>query len=237
MAGGLKQRQGSKQIGFVTVYSVQPFRNILNYETEGRVNTVSISNEGRWVLAVAGQRDSSIESEALCFFERKEDSYEKIFSINRKGGYRTAVMSKDGKRFVVGSFDGVVEVFSNENGQIVKDLSWVLEKTVPSTSVRFVNMTDDGQWFGVSGNNGKFYLFNSARAKAKQAPEWSYKSSAGLEVYGISVSNDGRLVAAACSEGDSLGNGARAVQVVENICKENVCSPHWWQRQLQYLFF
>lgn len=219
--GGLKKRSDNSEVGFVRAYDNTTVA--LDYETQGRVNALALSSNGILLIVGAGSRNT--ESEVLLLFKLVNAQFVKVDSVVRPKGCRSIAFSDEGTTAVCGRFDGVVEVFQISDFKFNSIMEYKLEPFTDKTSVRFVNISPNGKWIVASGNNGFFYLFNGQRLKINKAPEWSVQSNAGTEVYGVSVSSDGKFVAAGSSNGELSGNGKNSLQVIENNCSESACTP------------
>jgi WD40 repeat protein len=235
-AGGWFSGSPSYQ-GFVRAYEVSTGKMLLDERTDGRVNSVAMSADGAWLASCSGSAMSQ-HSELRLYrkwrlpifvpgltppvitswktWYGKSDAFDA--GAQAQG---TLAMSRNGQWIVVGGGQGVVRLFENQSGKLVKSAEWTVpasENPFPDKmAVQFLDMSADGTWFAAALNNSRLYMFRRQTMVATGKPEWTYVVNhyGGHNVYGVRVSTDGSKVFA-CSNSSNTNYGGY-VDMFENV--------------------
>jgi WD40 repeat protein len=218
--------------GFVRAYNMNSGSQILssNNTPEKRVNTVALSKDGTWLIAVDGS--SSSTNARLRLYKLQSGSYAMTDSFAfANDSIGTAAISQDGAFIVAGASNGIVKLFANNQGSLLLKNTWTETGT---TEVQGVDISADGSMFAASFPDGKIAVFNSSNFSSSGKPEWSsqvngsasslHPTCSGHTIYGIRISADGGRVVSSC---DCSANGY--VDMFKNppTLNAGVPKPEW----------
>jgi WD40 repeat protein len=165
-------------------------RSIWNYAapTKKKVSSVAVSEDGRYVVAGAGND--------LCYFNREGTLLWNYTGWNEYGTYKgtfSALSISDDGRYIIGSL-GYTFYYFAQNGTRL----WKEEGGFGADSIRNVAASNNGNFFSIGTSLNHVRYYNSESAK----PVWSFttfirqntsESNAGNHV---ALSADGQYVAA-----------------------------------------
>lgn len=167
--------------GFVRAYNATNGQSALDYSTTARVNQVSLSTDGAWLVSAAN---------TLVLFQRTGSSYQKVdeyTSTTPSDTMETIALSADGGTLIAGDYAGNLLVFSIKDGKFGTPVSWKIPGGGYSHSVR---VTPNGSAFAAGGSNGDFYLFDTAAFRSQPQPTVTYHVPNAGSVYGVAIAND-----------------------------------------------
>lgn len=167
--------------GFIRAYNAANGQTALSYYTTARVNQVSLSGDGTWLLAGAN---------TVTLFQRVNGTYQKSDEYTPTAAndtIETIALSADGKTAVAGDYAGNIMLFSISNGKLGTPVSWALPGGGYSHCVR---ITPDGKNFAAGGSSGNFYLFNVAQFISQPQPTITYNVAGAGSVYGVAIASD-----------------------------------------------
>ncbi|HYP15977.1 MAG TPA: WD40 repeat domain-containing protein [Opitutus sp.] len=167
--------------GFVRAYDAASGQMLLNYPTASRVNQVTLSADGTWLLAA---------TTTLLLFQRVNGVYQLAGEFNPGGTSNTVItadLSANGQQMVCGDLNGSLYVLNNQGGVPTLQRAWALPQKGYSHCVR---LTPDGRSFAAGGADGYFYLFDVGVFLATGSPAMTQQVANGGSVYGVAIADD-----------------------------------------------
>lgn len=195
-AGGLMQ--DAAPMGFVRAYDAQTGLRLLHHPTKDRVNQVSLSGNGAWLISAA---------ESLLLFRGPTQpgtgfTLAAEFKSPDGAGFVSASLSADGRTIAYADYGGGIGVLTNDNGSLQSAARWSLPGQGVGDFCHMISLAPDGSCFAAGGYEGKFYFFNTAQFIATQQPTLAHQTSAKGPVYGVAVAPDGSRFAGVVNSGD-----------------------------------
>ncbi len=189
--------------GFVRAFDGATGKLLLDYPTQQRVNQVSLSADGTWLV-------SSAETLILFRFDAATGAYTKAAEItpsstgNPTGyspGIVSAQISADGATAVYADYLGHIVVLANAGGTLTPLASWL----TPTSFSHMVALTPDGSAFAAGGASGSFYFCTTAQFIARKTPTYTYTTGLPDAVYGVAVAATGDVFAGVVNAGSDAG--------------------------------
>lgn len=184
--------------GFVYAYDANTGVRLLDYKTSQRVNQVSFSADGQWLVSAA-------ESVVLFNYQAATNSYVKTGEFtpdsSTSNDVISAEISADGSTIVFCDYDQHIGVLQNQSGT----LSLAKEYTMPQGYCHMLSLTPDGSAFAAGGSGGVYHLFEVAAFLQTGVPTYSFNTGSQDAIYGVGVSTDGSMFAGVVNVGSDSG--------------------------------
>ncbi len=188
----------SPKQGFVYAYDAQTGAKVLDYKTTQRVNQVSLSADGRWLVSAA-------ESVVLFCYETSSGRYVKTGEYtpdsSASNDVISAEISADGSTIVFCDYDQHIGLLQNVGGV----LSLAKAYTMPEGYCHMLSLTPDGSAFAAGGLGGVFHLFDVATFRQTGVPTYGFNTGSADAIYGVGVAADGSLFAGVVNVGSEAG--------------------------------
>lgn len=205
--------------GFIKAYDINNKKIVFDQKTGGRVNKVTLSQDGTYLLAASD----------LLYFAVKntKNQYGLIQSIKpmgKDGRFVTSDMSADGKYAVACDQNGNVTLYQNSKTKLIRKVKWGLPNAQYSNCVQ---MTRNGNWFIVGGHHGFVYAFNIQKFLKTGKPTWQFQAQSQGTVYGAYISESGEFVSTLSNgyAGDRNAGEVALLQVTKGKVKQNWFYP------------
>ena len=228
-AGGERAKSGE---GFLYAYDARSGENLLSLSTDSRVNQVSLTNDGRYLVAAYANK--------VALFERLGDRYEAkdTYAVEDQAYVNSAMVSNQGNRAVVSVIqyeDGTTDRSGSVGGVIalnIEDGQFSLHnKTLLDAGSIRVAIIDSGQWWGAALHDGSCAVFNDY---SSQLPVWRYTPEEHTSIayaFSITATSVNKLyVAYGANIEDSSAKGC--VYALESVIEQGVSKPSliWKQK-------
>ena len=168
--------------GFVFAYDANNGNKILDFKTSARVNEVSLSSDGTYLISASGN---------VNLFQLINGKYQvaDTFKFSSKTDAAvSAAISANGETIVFSDYDGFIYVCKNESGKFSLLKKWAL----PNTGFcRCVRVTPDGKSFAAGGTPGYFYLFDLESLLKSGEPAATFSTGESGMIYGVAITDDG----------------------------------------------
>jgi WD40 repeat protein len=225
----------AKDQGFLRAYNVDTGVSMLDASLSGRVNQVSLSADGNYLLAVY---ENSVQLYSL---NAAKSAYILTDSHDLSPSYlNSAVLSTDGQHAVVSamlysegdstSTSGSVLYFSVDQGTLAQQTTFTLASAGPMR----VAMTENGECFGAALHDGSCVVY---RSNNLQQALWQYTPTvAELSVaYGFDLTlNQGGQLIVACGANTGGPKGGY-LYVLTSLWQIDKYVPQLlWDAQLDY---
>jgi WD40 repeat protein len=188
----------SPKAGFVHAYDAQTGALLLEYKTAQRVNQVSLSADGSWLVLAA-------EGVVLFRFDTTAGVYVKMAEYtpdsSTDNDVISAEISADGSTVVFCDYDSHIGLLNNVGGT----LSVAEIYTMPTGYCHMLSLTPDGTAFAAGGAGGVFHLFDVPAFISTGAPTYSFSTGSPDAIYGVGVSTDGSMLAGVVNVGSDSG--------------------------------
>ncbi|HEY1788259.1 MAG TPA: hypothetical protein VGJ73_08900 [Verrucomicrobiae bacterium] len=178
--------------GFIYGYDAATGNKTLNYATSTRVNRVSLSGDGGYLVAGA---------QSIYLFKRNGASWSAPQVIPcQTGDFVVSVdISSNGEWIAAGTYNGKVMLINNNNGVPGVPVLW----QQPGGSIYWVAMAFDGSAFAVGAHNGSAFGFSTATFPGTSEPAWTVKLTGCARCGCVAITDDGSLVSAVGNVGKS----------------------------------
>ncbi|MBA3849291.1 MAG: hypothetical protein C0502_04765 [Opitutus sp.] len=194
-AGGLMAETGPQ--GFVRAYdAANRGRMLLSHPTKKRVNQVSLSADGAWLVSAA---------ETLLLFRAGLPYYQQTAEFTSPGNESivSASISQDGGTVAYADYAGWIGVLANDNGALTPRARWKVPGAGKSDFCHMISLAPDGRTFVAGGSGGQFFFFDVAKFIATGGPTVTYGTGVKEAVYGVAGSADGSLFAGVVNDGEA----------------------------------
>lgn len=192
---GTDGHEHEKTQGFVRAYEVSSGKILLNELTEGRVNQVAFSEDGKYLVSAA---------DSLTMYRRREDddgTYQGmgVYTPSDNSGVVSVAISDSGMFFVCSTYGGGLSLMENKGGLFARVAKWSVPQKAGQKYPSFchmLSMAPNGNYFAGGGQDGEFHMFETAKFLQTQEPTYSYSiPGGGGAVYGVAIAPDGSCFA------------------------------------------
>ena len=212
-AGGGLLKKSNPKSGLLRAFDVGTHGKVLDKtDFPNRVNSVSLSNDGGVLAAVA-------ESTLYVFFRAASGLFSAAPTVISLDGFcQTVAVHPSGEWLAVADEMGIVYLFTIRAGVVQPPAKWTaLEPTNPAlpgsskVPVKFncVSVARTSNWFVAVGDDFVYLFTTTAIQAAVPAPvgRYTFFDAAGHHnVRFAAISNDGSFVTAVVNDADAVGN-------------------------------
>jgi WD40 repeat protein len=185
--------------GIIRAYNSANGSILLDARTSARVNQVSLSSDGNYLLTAA---------DALCLFKKNGSAFTKVggAALELNGdSVTTAFISGDGSLAVCATLNRGVFVFTIDDTGLVLKYNWAWP--VSGGTCHSVAVNPTGTAFAVGGSNGLYVLFDLATLLNTGNPVLQCTAPQNGVVYSVAVTDagDGMVAVANVVQGNTKG--------------------------------
>lgn len=193
-SGGLMSASAPQ--GFVRAYDAQQGRMLLSRTTSKRVNQVSLSGDGTWLVSAA-------ETLLLFRYDLATGQYVQAaeFTSPAAASIVSASISQDGATIACSDYAGWIGVLAYRDGKLAPLAQWQMPGTGKFDFCHMISLAPDGRSFAAGGVEGCFYYFDVAKFAAAPAPTFTFNTGVPGPVYGVAVATDGSRFAGVVNSG------------------------------------
>ena len=233
-AGGEVEKHDN---GLLTAYSVATGNQLLNVSLSSRVNQVSLSADGQYLLAVFG---GTIQLYSL---NDSQSAYDKTSEVNLSPYYlNSAVLSIGGQSAAVSammysdddsdsSTSGAVFNYNVDNGQLIEAAKHSLDNAGPMR----VAITQNGECFGASLHDGSCIVY---RPNNTLAPLWQFtpdvQNLSLAYALDMTLNDNGQLFVACGANLYDSENGGYLYLLTSRWQDDHYIPQQLWDTELQY---
>ena len=130
-----------------------------SYETDQTVNSVLVSEDGKWIYVFTGTDPIyRVDTEK---WEKQELGSDKLYAQAESSLHDFMCLSVDGTKFAMFCMDGYVRIVDTQT------LSVIGEIPLSARLKMFIGFTDDGNYLVLQGDDGKLRIWDIAEGKTK----------------------------------------------------------------------